>query len=93
MILHAPQFVTTAKKFDLIVLGLSLLINLVEHCDANKRLLIDARLPVPFKLVNYTGPYTENPGPYTAVGWGPPFDSSPLAEHSLGIYRILASFY
>ena len=51
MILQAPQFVTTAKKFDLIVLGLSLLINLVEHCDANKRLLIDARLPVPFRSV------------------------------------------
>jgi hypothetical protein len=48
MVLHAPQHVTTAKKFDLIVLGLSLLINLVEHCDANKRLLVDARLKFPF---------------------------------------------
>lgn len=39
-ILQVPQYTIACKRFDLLVLGLGLLINLVEHCVVNRRLLV-----------------------------------------------------
>ncbi|XP_036357236.1 wings apart-like protein homolog [Octopus sinensis] len=39
-ILQVPQYTLMCKQFDLLVLSLGLLINLVEHCVVNRRLLI-----------------------------------------------------
>ncbi|XP_013405547.1 wings apart-like protein homolog, partial [Lingula anatina] len=39
-ILQIPKYAPSDQKFDLLVLGLGLLINLVEHCDINRRLLM-----------------------------------------------------
>ncbi|KAK3588920.1 hypothetical protein CHS0354_023680 [Potamilus streckersoni] len=36
-ILQSPQYVPVDLRFDMLVLGLGLLINLAEHCDANRK--------------------------------------------------------
>lgn len=44
VLLEVPKYVPDQKKFDLLVLGLILLINLVEHSEANRKLLYEARI-------------------------------------------------
>ncbi|GLG94746.1 Protein wings apart-like [Gryllus bimaculatus] len=44
VILEVPKYVPDQKKFDLLVLGLILLINLVEHSEENRRILMEARI-------------------------------------------------
>ncbi|KAL3877828.1 hypothetical protein ACJMK2_035472 [Sinanodonta woodiana] len=39
-ILQSPQYVPVDLRFDMLVLGLGLLINLAEHCDVNRRRMI-----------------------------------------------------
>ncbi|KAK3101252.1 hypothetical protein FSP39_002172 [Pinctada imbricata] len=41
-ILQTPKFVPLDFRFDLLVLSLGLLINMVEHCSVNRRKLMDA---------------------------------------------------
>ncbi|ELT99924.1 hypothetical protein CAPTEDRAFT_225551 [Capitella teleta] len=48
-ILRLPQFIPSNHRFDLLVLGLGLLINLVEECDHNQRMLLDATTDTPFE--------------------------------------------
>ncbi|XP_014239301.1 protein wings apart-like isoform X2 [Cimex lectularius] len=45
-LLHLPQYVPDDQKFDITVLALILLINLVEHCEENRKLLMEATAPV-----------------------------------------------
>lgn len=45
VLLQAPDHVPEEQKFDLIVLALILLINLVEHSEANRKLIIEAKAP------------------------------------------------
>ncbi|XP_063228119.1 LOW QUALITY PROTEIN: protein wings apart-like [Bacillus rossius redtenbacheri] len=45
VLLRAPDYVPEEKKFDLLVLALILLINLVEHSKANRKLLFEANAP------------------------------------------------
>jgi len=47
-ILHLPQFVPVEQRFDILVLGLGLLINMVEHSDGNKHQLVDSRAMSPY---------------------------------------------
>lgn len=42
-ILQTPQYVPQDLRYDILILGLGLLINLVEHCDINRRKVIDAK--------------------------------------------------
>ncbi|XP_034945654.1 protein wings apart-like [Chelonus insularis] len=42
LILHVPASLPEEKRFDMIMLTLILLINLVEQCDDNKKLLIES---------------------------------------------------
>lgn len=41
-----PESLPEEKRFDMMMLALILLINLVEQCDDNKQLLIDSKAPV-----------------------------------------------
>lgn len=50
LLLRLPDSLPEEKRFDLMMLALILLINLVEQCDDNKKLLIDSKAP----------PYPEN---------------------------------
>ncbi|KAJ9583157.1 hypothetical protein L9F63_022498, partial [Diploptera punctata] len=45
LLLQVPNYVPEEKKFDLLVLALILLINLVEHSKPNRRILFEARAP------------------------------------------------
>jgi len=45
LLLQVPNYVPEEKKFDLLVLALILLINLVEHSKANRKLLLEAKAP------------------------------------------------
>ncbi|XP_069692273.1 protein wings apart-like [Periplaneta americana] len=45
VLLQVPNYVPDEKKFDLLVLALILLINLVEHSKANRKLLYEAKAP------------------------------------------------
>ncbi|PNF21759.1 hypothetical protein B7P43_G09875 [Cryptotermes secundus] len=45
VLLQVPNYVPEEKKFDLLVLALILLINLVEHSKANRKLLLEAKAP------------------------------------------------
>ncbi|XP_075224427.1 cohesin release factor wings apart-like [Lycorma delicatula] len=45
VLLYGPEYVPEEQKFDLIVLTLTLLINLVEHSDSNRKLLVEAKAP------------------------------------------------
>lgn len=45
LLLRVPDSLPEEKRFDMMMLTLSLLINLVEQCDDNKKLLIEARAP------------------------------------------------
>jgi hypothetical protein len=40
IILQVPQFLPEEKRFDIMMLALILLINLIEQCEDNKKLLI-----------------------------------------------------
>lgn len=40
-----PESLPEEKRFDMMVLALILLINLVEQCDDNKKLLIESKTP------------------------------------------------
>ena len=42
-ILQTPQYVPQDLRYDILILSLGLLINLVEHCDVNRRKVIDAK--------------------------------------------------
>jgi hypothetical protein len=42
-----PEYMPRQKRFDILVLSLTLIINLVEHCDENRQTLIE--LPAPQK--------------------------------------------
>ncbi|XP_032672060.1 protein wings apart-like isoform X2 [Odontomachus brunneus] len=45
LLLRVPESLPEEKRFDMMMLALILLINLVEQCDDNKQLLIDSRAP------------------------------------------------
>lgn len=45
LLLRVPESLPEEKRFDMMMLALILLINLVEQCDDNKQLLIEARAP------------------------------------------------
>ncbi|KAL1115683.1 hypothetical protein AAG570_005973 [Ranatra chinensis] len=45
VIMAIPEYVPEEQKFDFIILALILLINLIEHCDSNRKLLMEARVP------------------------------------------------
>ncbi|XP_067006560.1 protein wings apart-like [Anabrus simplex] len=46
LVLQVSKYVPEQKKFDLLVLALILLINLVEHSTANRKLLIETKAPL-----------------------------------------------
>jgi hypothetical protein len=50
IILHClfvmPTYVPVEKSFDLLVLTLTLIINLVEHCEANREFLLKTNVPL-----------------------------------------------
>ncbi|XP_011162154.1 protein wings apart-like [Solenopsis invicta] len=46
LLLRVPESLPEEKRFDMMMLALILLINLVEQCDDNKRLLIDSKAPL-----------------------------------------------
>lgn len=41
-----PESLPEEKRFDMMMLALILLINLVEQCDDNKQLLIESKTPL-----------------------------------------------
>ncbi|KAK9505325.1 hypothetical protein O3M35_009408 [Rhynocoris fuscipes] len=45
VLLEIPQCIPEDKKFDITVLALILLINLVEHSEVNRKLIIEAKAP------------------------------------------------
>lgn len=45
LLLRVPESLPEEKRFDMMMLALIFLINLVEQCDDNKQLLIEARAP------------------------------------------------
>jgi hypothetical protein len=45
LLLRVPESLPEEKRFDMMMLTLILLINLVEQCDENKRLLIESKAP------------------------------------------------
>ncbi|XP_046414915.1 protein wings apart-like isoform X1 [Neodiprion fabricii] len=45
LLLRVPESLPEEKRFDMMMLALILLINLVEQCDDNKQLLIEAQAP------------------------------------------------
>ncbi|XP_024884142.1 protein wings apart-like [Temnothorax curvispinosus] len=45
LLLRVPESLPEEKRFDMMMLALILLINLVEQCDDNKQLLIDSKAP------------------------------------------------
>uniref|UniRef100_T1HD16 Uncharacterized protein n=1 Tax=Rhodnius prolixus TaxID=13249 RepID=T1HD16_RHOPR len=45
VLLEIPQCIPDEKKFDITVLALILLINLVEHSEVNRKLIIEAKAP------------------------------------------------
>lgn len=45
MLLHIPNYVVEGSKFDLIVLSLTLMINLMEHNVANRSKLVNTKAP------------------------------------------------
>ncbi|KAK2147650.1 hypothetical protein LSH36_543g04009 [Paralvinella palmiformis] len=47
-VLRVPQYVPTRERFDILVLGIGLLVNMVEHCDANRRLLVSTKTVKPY---------------------------------------------
>lgn len=47
-ILRLPRFLPNAERFDVLVLGLGLLVNLVEHSLNNLRILLNSPTVVPF---------------------------------------------
>ncbi|XP_060063972.1 wings apart-like protein homolog isoform X2 [Ylistrum balloti] len=49
-ILQTPQHVPLDMRFDILVLSLGLMINLVEHCEVNRRRLIDAKIDSPYEF-------------------------------------------
>ncbi|XP_066304117.1 wings apart-like protein homolog isoform X2 [Branchiostoma lanceolatum] len=50
-VLLAPQYLPTEQRFDMHVLGLGLLINLLEHSAKNRRLLTETRAPFAYDSV------------------------------------------
>jgi hypothetical protein len=42
-VLQVPQFVPVDQRFDLCVLSLGLLINMMEHCDGNRQVLVQTK--------------------------------------------------
>uniref|UniRef100_A0A146MDM0 Protein wings apart-like n=2 Tax=Lygus hesperus TaxID=30085 RepID=A0A146MDM0_LYGHE len=51
ILLEIPNFVPEEQKFDVTVLALILLINLVEHSESNRRLLISSNAPFRYNPV------------------------------------------
>lgn len=45
LLLRVPESLPEEKRFDMMMLALILLINLVEQCDDNKQLLIESKAP------------------------------------------------
>ncbi|XP_076297338.1 cohesin release factor wings apart-like [Lasioglossum baleicum] len=45
LLLRVPESLPEEKRFDMMMLALIMLINLVEQCDDNKQLLIESRAP------------------------------------------------
>lgn len=45
LLLRVPDSLPEEKRFDMMMLALILLINLVEQCDDNKQLLIESKAP------------------------------------------------
>ena len=41
-----PEYVPVEKRFDILVLTLTLLINLVEHCEHNRTVLLKSPIPL-----------------------------------------------
>ena len=41
-----PEYVPIEKRFDILVLTLTLLINLVEHCEHNRTVLLKSPVPM-----------------------------------------------
>ncbi|KAL5018598.1 hypothetical protein ScPMuIL_004320 [Solemya velum] len=52
-ILHTPQFISLDHRFDMLVLGLGLLINMVEHCEVNRRRLIETNTSASYESLLY----------------------------------------
>lgn len=46
LLLRVPESLPEEKRFDMMMLALILLINLVEQCDDNKQLLIESKAPL-----------------------------------------------
>ena len=45
-LLVMPDYVPVEKRFDILVLTLTLLINLVEHCEHNRTVLLKSPIPL-----------------------------------------------
>ena len=49
LVLHClfvmPEYLPVEKRFDVLVLTLTLLINLVEHCEENRQILLKTLVP------------------------------------------------
>lgn len=45
LLLRVPESIPEEKRFDMMMLALILLINLVEQCEDNKKFLIDSKAP------------------------------------------------
>ena len=46
LLLVMPDYVPVEKRFDILVLTLTLLINLVEHCEHNRTVLLKSPIPL-----------------------------------------------
>lgn len=47
-VLRVPQYIPARERFDILVLGIGLLVNMVEHCDANRQLLVSTKTVKPY---------------------------------------------
>lgn len=57
--MRVPESLPEEKRFDIMMLALILLINLVEQCDDNKQLLIESKAPSSIENI-FDGKYFTN---------------------------------
>lgn len=57
--MRVPESLPEEKRFDMMMLALILLINLVEQCDDNKQLLIESKAPSSIENI-FDGKYFTN---------------------------------
>lgn len=59
LLLRVPESLPEEKRFDMMMLALILLINLVEQCDDNKQFLIESKAPSSIENI-FDGKYFTN---------------------------------